>query len=55
MTPASRRYRIRPYRMKTEELADMCRGSTPAEFYSMADSSATIIGVPTLIVRGCWA
>ena len=28
---------------------------TLAEFYSMADSSTTVIGIPILIAGGCWA
>ena len=52
---ASRRYKVRPYRMKTQELADLCGGSTLAEFYSMADSSTAITGIPILIAGGCWA
>ena len=30
-------------------------GSTLAEFYSMADSSTTVLGIPILIAGGCWA
>ena len=30
-------------------------GSTLAEFYSIADSSTTILGIPILIAGGCWA
>ena len=30
-------------------------GSTLAEFYSMADSSTTVTGIPILIAGGCWA
>ena len=31
------------------------RHSTLAEFYSMADSSTTVLGTPILIAGGCWA
>ena len=31
------------------------RHSTLAEFYSIADSSTTVHGIPILIVGGCWA
>ena len=41
--------------MKTLEVADLYRGSTLAEFYSMADSSTTVTGIPILIAGGCWA
>ena len=30
-------------------------GSTQAEYYSMADSSTTVIGIPIRIAGGCWA
>ena len=52
---ASRRYRERPYRMKAHEGADLSGGSTLAEFYSMADSSTSVTGIPVLIAGGCWA
>ena len=52
---ASRRYKVRPYRMKTQEVADLSAGSTLAEFYSMADSSTAVIGIPIRIAGGCWA
>ena len=52
---ASRRYKVRPDRMKTQEVADLSGGSTLAEFYSMADSSTTVIGIPIRIAGGCWA
>ena len=52
---ASRRYKVRPHRMKTQEVADLSGGSTLAEFYSMADSSTTIIGIQIRIAGGCWA
>ena len=51
---ASRRYKVRPYRMKTHEVVVFRGGSTLAEFYSMADSSTTVIGIPILIAGGCW-
>ena len=31
------------------------RHSTLAEFYSMADSSTTVLGIPIPIAGGCWA
>ena len=58
MTSATRRYKIRLCRIKTQDFAGFCRGgigSTLAEFYSMADSSPTVIGIPILIAGGCWA
>ena len=53
--PASRRYKVHPYAIKIHEVVVFCGGSTLAEFYSMADSSATVIGIPILIAGGCWA
>ena len=55
MMSASRRYRVRPYRMKGQEVADLFEGITLAEFYSMADSSTTVRGIPIRIAGGCWA
>ena len=52
---ASRRYKVRPYRMKSQEVAVQSGGSTLAEFYSMADSSTTVVGIPIRIAGGCWA
>ena len=52
---ASRRYKVPPYRMKAQEVADLSGGSTLAEFYSMADSSTTIISIQVRIAGGCWA
>ena len=52
---ASRQYNVRPYRMKTQEVAVLSGGSTLAEFYSMADSSTTVAGIPIRIAGGCWA
>ena len=52
---ASRRYKVRPYRMKTQEVANLCRGCTLEEFYSIADLSTTVTGIPILIAGGCWA
>ena len=52
---ASRRYKVRPYRMKTQDVADLSGGSTLAESYSMADSSTTAAGIPIRIAGGCWA
>ena len=52
---ASRLYKVHPYAIKTHEVADLSEVSTQAEFYSMADNSSTIIGIPILIAGGCWA
>ena len=52
---ASRRYKVRPHRMKTQEVAVQSGGSTLAEFYSIADSSTTIAGIPIRIAGGCRA
>ena len=52
---ASRRYKVRPYRMKTQEVAVQSGGSTLAELYSMPDSSTTVAGIPIRIAGGCWA
>ena len=52
---ASRRYKVRPYRMKTQDVADLSEGISLAEFYSMADSSTTVRGIPIRIAGGCWA
>ena len=56
---ASRRYKVRLCRIKTQDFTGFCGGgsigSTLAEFYSMADSSTTVIGIPILIAGGCWA
>ena len=41
--------------MKAQEVADLSGGSTLAEFYSMADSPTTVIGIPIGIAGGCWA
>ena len=52
---ASRRYKVRPHRMKTQEVTVQSGGSTLAKFYSMADSSTTVTGIPIWIAGGCWA
>ena len=52
---ASRRYKVRPYRMKAHEVVVFCGGSTLAEFYSMADSSTTVLGIQVPIAGGCSA
>ena len=52
---ASRRYKVRPYHIKTQEVADLSKGSPLAKFYSMADSSTTISGIAIRIAGGCWA
>ena len=50
---ASRRQKVRPYAIKNHEVVVCCGGSTLAEFYSMADSSTTVKGIPILIAGGC--
>ena len=55
MMSASRRYKVRPYAIKTHEVVDLSGGSTQAEFYSKADSSTTVTGIPIRIAGGCWA
>ena len=55
MLSASRRYKVHLYRMKIQEVADLSGGSTLAEFYSMADSSTTVAGIPIRIAGGCRA
>ena len=55
MTSASRRYNVHPYAIRTHEVVVLCGGSTLSEFYSMADSSTTVIGIPIPIAGGCWA
>ena len=52
---ASRRYKVRPYAIKTHEVVVICGGSTLAEFYSMADSSTTVKGIPIRFSGGYWA
>ena len=52
---ASQRYKVRLYRMKTQEVTVHSGGSTLAEFYSMADSSTTAGRIPILFPGGCWA
>ena len=52
---ASRRYKVRPHRMKTQEVTVQSGDSTLAEFYSMADSPTTVTGIPIWIAGGCWA
>ena len=49
---ASRRYKEHPYRMKTHEVADLSGGSTLAEFYSIADFTTTVTGIPIRIAGG---
>ena len=55
MTPATQRYKVRPYAIKTHEVVVFCGGSTLAEFYSIADSSTTVTGIPIPIAGACWA
>ena len=52
---ASRRYKVHPYRMKAQEVADLSGGSNLAEFYSMADTSTTAADIPIRIAGGRWA
>ena len=52
---ASRWYKVRPYRIRAHEVADLSAGSTLVEFYSMAHSSTTVIGIPIWIAGGYWA
>ena len=52
---ASRLYKVHPYHIKAQEVADLSEGSTLAELYSMADSSTTTTGIPVRIAGGCWA
>jgi len=52
---ATQWYMVCPYHMKTQEVADLCGGTTLAEFYSMADSSTTAGRIPILFLEGCWA
>ena len=52
---ASRRYKVRPYRMKAQDVVVFCGWSTRAEFYSKADSSTTVTGIPIRIAGGYWA
>ena len=53
MISASRQHKVHPYAIKTHEVADLSGGSTLAEFYSKADSSTTIIGIPIRIAGAC--
>ena len=55
LMPASRRYKVHPYAIRTHEVADLSGGSTLVEFYSKADSSTTVRGIPIRIAGGCWA
>ena len=54
---ASRRYNIRPRRIKTQDSASFWgnTGSTLAELDSMADYSTTVTGISILIPGGFWA
>ena len=51
---ATQRYKVRPHRMKTQEVADLDGGSTLAEFYAMADYSTTAGCIPILFSGDCW-
>ena len=55
MVPASRRYKVRPYAIKTHEVVVICGGSTLAEFCSTADYSTTVTGIPIRIAGSYWA
>ena len=52
---ATKRYKVRPYRMKPQEVTVIYGDSTWAQFYSMADSSTTTGCIPILFAGGCWA
>ena len=52
---SSRRYKVHHYAIKTREVADLSKDSTLAEFYSKADSSITVTGIPIRIAGVCWA
>ena len=39
--------------MKAQEVADLSGGSSMAEFFSMANSSTALTGIPIMIARGC--
>ena len=57
-TTAMPQYKVHPCHIKTQDFAGSCRGdigSTLAQFYSMADSSPTVTGIPIPIPGGCWA
>ena len=57
LTSATRRYKVHLGRIKTQDFAGFCGmgiSSTLAEFYSMGDSSPTVIGIAILIAGGCW-
>ena len=47
-------YKVPPSRMKAMEVGDLSGGSTLAEFYSMADSSTSVTGIPILFAGRCW-
>ena len=56
---ASRRYKVRPGRIKTQDFASFGGGggigTTLAESHSMADSSPNVTGIVIRIAGGCWA
>jgi len=54
-SPATRWYKVRLCRMKTQEVMVSCRDATQGEFYSIADSSTTAGPIPILFPGGCWA
>ena len=55
LASASQRYKVRLYRMKTQEVTVHSGGRTLAEFYLMADSSTTAAQISILPFGGCWA
>ena len=54
---ASRRYKVRPCRIKTQDFAGFCEGvsSMLADFYSIADRSTTVRGIQIQFLGGYWA
>jgi len=48
---ATQRYRVRPYRMETQEVADLYGVSTLAEFYLRPDSCTAAGRIP---IRFSW-
>ena len=53
--PATQRYKVHAYAIKTHEIVVLCRGATLAEFYSIADFSTTAGRISILFPGGCWA
>ena len=52
---ATQWYKVHPYRMNTQEVANLYGGSILVEFYLMADSSTTTGRILILCSGGCWA